>query len=413
MRRWLAAQRARFDRGGRAAVLWALRLTVAATASYLVATALFPQTVPLLAPLTALLVVQVTPVSLLASGLDRVISVVSGVALAVAFSTVVPLAWWSLGLLIAVSILIGQALRLRSNLIEVAISAMLVLGVGSLGAESAAWERIAETLAGAAVGIAVNLLVPPKVATADAGAAIDQLAERIARLLRRAADELADLPTDGRGATGFADLSDRWLDDARVVTHGIPTVGEALLRAEQSRRLNVRAVGTPDVGPGLRQGLEAVEHSAVAVRGLFRTIHDAAYDDDWLAAEVAPDIVSGMAEVLRELAAAIDEFGALVRVEAEPQQVGGLTHVHGVQAALDGLHEARARLEDVLSMAADPGVTELHAALLTTVRRLLVELDLDVRVRRELRLHRDTHRPRPGPSAARPRPPRPPAGRPR
>ena len=80
-----------------------------------------------------MLVVQVTPVSLLASGVDRVVAVVTGVALAVAFAAVLPLEWWSLGLLIFVSITIGQALRLGSNLTEVAISGMLVLGVGSLG----------------------------------------------------------------------------------------------------------------------------------------------------------------------------------------------------------------------------------------------------------------------------------------
>ena len=79
-------------------------------------------------------------------------SVVAGVLVAVAFALVVPLEWWSLGLLILVSITIGQVLRLRANLIEVAISGMLVLGVGSLNAESAAWQRIAETLVGAAVG---------------------------------------------------------------------------------------------------------------------------------------------------------------------------------------------------------------------------------------------------------------------
>src|SRR6478672_2203034 len=121
--------------GGRAAVLWSLRITVAAVASYVVATLLFPGTKPLLAPLTAMLVVQVTPVSLLASGLDRVVSVVIGVSLAVGFAAVVPLEWWSLGLLIFVSVIIGQVLRLRANLMEVAISGMLVLGVGSLGAE--------------------------------------------------------------------------------------------------------------------------------------------------------------------------------------------------------------------------------------------------------------------------------------
>src|SRR3954451_11733388 len=127
---------------GREGVLWALRITITAVASYVVGLLLFPGTQPLLAPLTAMLVVQVTPISLLASGLDRVIAVVAGVVLAVGFAAVVPLEWWSLGLLILVSVTIGQFLRLRSNLVEVAISAMLVLGVGAIGAEAAAWQRI-------------------------------------------------------------------------------------------------------------------------------------------------------------------------------------------------------------------------------------------------------------------------------
>ena len=182
----------RLKNDGRAAVLWSLRITVAAVASYVVATLFFPGTQPLLAPLTAMLVVQVTPVSLLASGIDRVVSVVAGVLVAVAFALVVPLEWWSLGLLILVSITIGQVLRLRANLIEVAISGMLVLGVGSLNAESAAWQRIAETLVGAAVGVAANLLFPPKVATADAGRAIYGLAASVGELLKRAAGELED-----------------------------------------------------------------------------------------------------------------------------------------------------------------------------------------------------------------------------
>ena len=159
-------------------------------------------------------------------------------------------------------------LRLRSNLIEVAISGMLVLGVGSLGAESAAWQRIAETLVGAAVGIAANLLFPPKVASADAGRAIDGLADSVSELLTRAADELTELVAEG--PRRWRRAARAWLGEARRITHDIPRVGAALLHAEQGRRLNVRAVGTPDVGPGLRQGLEALEHSAVAIRGMFR-----------------------------------------------------------------------------------------------------------------------------------------------
>src|SRR3989442_1155047 len=127
-RRTTAREVARMRAEGRTATLWSLRITAAAVASYVVATLAFPGTQPLLAPLTAMLVVQVTPVSLLASGLDRVVAVVAGVSVAVVFAAIVPLDWWSLGVLVLISISIGQLLHLRSNLLEVAISAMLVLG---------------------------------------------------------------------------------------------------------------------------------------------------------------------------------------------------------------------------------------------------------------------------------------------
>src|SRR4051794_16047495 len=243
-----------------------LRITVAATAGYLVASLFFPGTQPLLAPLTAMLVVQVTPLSLLASGLDRVVAVVAGVALAVGFAAVVPLEWWSLGVLILVSITVGQFLRLRSNLVEVAISAMLVLGVGAIGTEAAAWQRIAETLVGAGVGIVATLVFPPKVASSDAGRAIDGLADAISELLVRAAGELDAMAAgDPRRLAGAAR---EWLDDARRITHDIPVVGAALLRAEEGRCLNVRAVRTPHAKSGLRPGVEALEDSAVGHRVL-------------------------------------------------------------------------------------------------------------------------------------------------
>ena len=121
-----------------------------------VALVLLPGTVPVIAALTALLVVEVTLFDIVTSGVQRVVSVVAGVMLAVWFSSFVEITWWSLGILVAASIMIGQILRLGPHLVEVPISAMLVLGVG--GAEGPASDRIVETLIGAAVGVAVNLL---------------------------------------------------------------------------------------------------------------------------------------------------------------------------------------------------------------------------------------------------------------
>jgi len=381
----LARVVARVRAGWRASLLWSGRITIAATLSYVVATLLFPGTRPLLAPLTAMLVVQVTPVSLLASGLDRVLAVVSGVSLAVLFASFVPLEWWSLGLLIFVAITVGQALQLRSNLIEVAISGMLVLGVGSFAADLAAWQRIAETLVGAAVGILSTLVFPPKAATADAGVAIDGLADSVSDLLVRAADEMVRVQRDDGDVAAAARA---WLGEARAITHEVPSIGAALLQAEQGRRLNVRSVGTADVGPGLRQGLEALEHAAITVRGTFRAVLDATADESWPGGEVATAVLTRVADTFRAMAAGVDAFGQLVREEADPDARLSSADVDEVRRSLEELHRARSRLQSELDAGSDAVVLELDVAVLSAVKRLLQEMDLDARVRRQVRLLR-------------------------
>jgi hypothetical protein len=372
--------------GWRVGVSWSMRVTVAAVAGYLVGRLLFPETQPLLASLTAMLVVQVTPVSLLASGLDRVVAVVTGVAVAVLFASVVPLEWWSLGLLIFVSMAVGQALRVRDNLIEVPISAMLVLGVGTLGAGSVAWQRIVETLVGAAVGVATNLLFPPKVATGSAAEAIDGLADSISELVNHAAAELSELLEEGGE---LEPASRRWLDEARRITHHeVPRAGLALTHAEEGRRLNVRAVRTPDLGPGLRQGLETLEHCAVAIRSMFRALVDATSEQDPTPHEAVTDLFLGLAQTFHEMAVAVDAFGQLVHDDASSDVELSADDVLAVRAALEGLQDARARLEDLLTFESTPELREFDAVVLSTVRRLLREMDLEQRVRRQLQLGR-------------------------
>lgn len=370
---------------------WSLRVTVAATASYLAAVVVFPSTQPLLAPLTAMLVIQVTPISLLSSGRDRVVAVVAGVGLAVGFSAVVPLAWWSLGLLILVAITVGQYLRLRDNLIEVAISAMLVLGVGSFGATAAAWQRIAETLVGAAVGILVNLAYPPKAGSADAADAIDGFADKVSGLLNQAAGELEELVTqDDRSQLTLQARG--WLLDARRITDDIPAAYAALKRAEEGRRLNVRAVGTPPVEPGLRQGLEALEHTSVSVRSLLRTVGDAARDG---VLEDRADVLAELAVVFRRMADGVDAFGELVRNEGQVQNQLSASDVERLRATFEGLRESSEHLDELIG--ADAGdLLELYTHLRMAVRRLLGEFDLGERVRRQFQLVRHrARRPRP------------------
>lgn len=355
-----------------------LRLTAAAVASYVVAHAMFPASDALLAPLTALLVVQLTPVSLLTSGVQRVMSVVAGVSLAVVFSSLLGLSWWSLAALIGLSLLIGQALRLGPNQLEVPISAMLVLGAGVGGAEMVAWQRITETLVGAGVGVLSNLLFPPRIAIHDADSAIQRFLDDLARLLGDAADDLdGALDSDDR----LTDRTSRWLGEVRRLTHTIPTIGSALLRAEESRRLNVRALGTADVAPGLRHGVEALEHSAVALRSMFRSLDDAGRRRESREAFSEDLELVAVGLLLHEMASAVRSFGWLVQAEAQrPQATVDLSEA---RQGLEELREARARLTELLMIDRrdDATFAELNFALLTTVERLLRELNLEDRIR--------------------------------
>jgi uncharacterized membrane protein YgaE (UPF0421/DUF939 family) len=65
------------------------RLTVTAAFAYLVALQLPVSPQPVLAPLTALLIVQATMYQTIRNALQRVVSVVAGVLVAVAFSALV------------------------------------------------------------------------------------------------------------------------------------------------------------------------------------------------------------------------------------------------------------------------------------------------------------------------------------
>lgn len=189
VREWTASLVRSVKRRRDPVVVQTLRSAAAATIAYVIALRLSPEAAPLTAPLTALLVVQVTLYSTLTTGIRRVNSVVTGVLVAIAFSLLVGLTWWSLGLLIVASLVVGRLVRVEEFVPEVAISAMLVLGVTTVG--DTAWARVVETLIGAVVGLACNLLLAPPVWVDEAGESIEGLARRVRKLMLRMGEEAA------------------------------------------------------------------------------------------------------------------------------------------------------------------------------------------------------------------------------
>lgn len=242
-------------------VVQTLRSAAAATIAYVIALRLSPEAAPLTAPLTALLVVQVTFYATLTNGIRRVNAVVAGVLVAIAFSLLVGLTWWSLALLIVASLGVGHLVRVNEYVPEVAISAMLVLGVTTVG--DTAWARVLETLIGAVVGLGFNLLLAPPVWVDEAGESMGGLARRLRQLMLRIGEEAAGRPA-------FEEAAAR-LHEARRLDHDIIEVDAALRQAEDSLRLNPRVRDSVLHRVVLRTGLDTLEICTVVLRVLARS----------------------------------------------------------------------------------------------------------------------------------------------
>ena len=339
-----------------------VRLTACAIFAYLIALPVPETSPPVLAPLTALLVLQVSIYQTLFSALRRVAAVVTGVLIALGLSRWVGFTWWSLGLTVALGLAVGYALRLRDTVLEVPVSAMLILSVGS---KAAATSRITETLIGTAAGlIAGFVLTAPQVEPAQ---------EAIADLGRTMAD-LLDRMAAGLGDGSVNDSARAWLEQARALGGEIRRVDEALQQAEESTKLNPRSMRLPYSTITLRQSLETLEHSAITVRVLARSLTDAtrlAGDDNPLN---DPDVRRGVAGTLGELSAAVRTYSSLA-TELDP-------HGHDVLKSELERHLAAARdqqdgLSGLLAIppAARPAGWPLRGELISHLDRLRSELD--------------------------------------
>ncbi|MET9934205.1 MULTISPECIES: aromatic acid exporter family protein [unclassified Streptomyces] len=366
-------------------VVQTLRSTAAATISYVVALRLSSEPAPLTAPLTALLVVQVTLYSTLVTSLRRVNSVVVGVLIAIAFSVLVGLTWWSLAMVILAALVVGRFVRVEEFVAEVAISAMLVLGVTQVA--DTAWDRVLETLIGAIVGMVFNMVLVPPVWVDTAGDSIVDLARRMRQLLLGLGEELTDpdVPAEPDPFGDFdgpssVDLAAARLYEARRLDNDVADVDAALRQAEDSLRLNPRVKEGLLHRIVLRTGLDTLEISAVVLRVLTRTLTDLARERDG-AVLFRRETALVLQEVVRHLGDTLVSFAVLVTSHSSS---GAETAENRLAEQLEAAREARDRVAGMLRAEAteDPGRWQLYGALLTEIDRVLNELDPGHRGRR-------------------------------
>ncbi|MEV6195578.1 aromatic acid exporter family protein [Streptomyces sp. NPDC051920] len=367
---WTASVAKIVERRREPVVVQTLRSTAAATIAYVVAIHLSPEPAPLTAPLTALLVVQVTLYSTITTAIRRVNSVVVGVVIAIGFSSLVGLTWWSLGLIILASLAVGHLVRVSEFVPEVAISAMLVLGVTRVG--DTAWARVLETLIGAVVGLTCNLVLAPPVWVGVAGEQIEDLARRMRQLMLRVGEGAA-------AHTPFHVAAER-LHEARRLDNDIAGVDAALRQAEDSLKLNPRVREGLLHRVVLRTGLDTLEICTVVLRVLARSLTDLAKEREPRPL-FEPQAGAVLQELLSEIADAIVSFAVLVTTDVARNAASAEERLSAELATAAATRDKLAQLflEEIQR---DPSQWQLHGSVLAETNRIIDELDTEHRTRR-------------------------------
>lgn len=244
---------------------------------------------PVFAAIAAMLVVQPSLQQSFTKGIERSVGVIAGVVLATLLAMAFGTASWVVLIAVTSALVLSWALRMTTGSAnQVAISALLVLALGSSTPDYALY-RVVETIIGAVIGVVVHLVLVPPVALAPARRALDDLGEETARALDRLATALV------------SHLSRRerqeLLADARRLRELQDSAAQALEDAEDSLTLNPRGRRHQDEVTSMRQGVADLGKIVAQTRGMTRAFVDH-YDED-VSTEPA---VQGISEELRRAA---------------------------------------------------------------------------------------------------------------
>jgi uncharacterized membrane protein YgaE (UPF0421/DUF939 family) len=276
----------------RAPLLQVLKTSAAAVLAWVVSAALLGQPLPIFAAIAALLVVQPSVNQSLSRGVERSIGVILGVILASIAQTFFPTGSVVVLGIIVVSLLLGWILRLApAATTQIPISGMLMLSIGA-ATPNYAFDRILETIIGAAVAMIVNLTIVPPVLLVPAHVAVGRLLRECAATLDRLASSLSE-PQSG------ADL-EKLLDQARSLRKLDTVATAAIVTGEESLTLNPRRGKHRRV---LERDAELLGRLSVLVRriiGMSRAVHDH-YDESLHSEPTVRDIARELTKAAHDL----------------------------------------------------------------------------------------------------------------
>ncbi|WP_394553235.1 aromatic acid exporter family protein [Agromyces sp. MMS24-JH15] len=281
------------------------KAAIATVAAWVAADWVIDDQLPVFAAIAAMLVVQPSVNQSLGKAIERSIGVVGGVLVATVLSLAFGDQGWVVILAIVVSMGLAWAMRMTAGTAnQVAISAMLVLALGS-DSPSYAFARVVETVIGAAIGIVVNVLIVPPLPLAPARRDLQLLGGELAASLDRLAGALVGTRTPGQ----LAGL----MVEARLLRPMLASAEASILAAEESLMLNPRRSAHRQDLADQRALLERLSPIVTQVIGMTRALVDR-YDPTIVEEPTA----AAIAEQLRRASHDVRLAAHLADVEPDP-----------------------------------------------------------------------------------------------
>ncbi|WP_292732619.1 MULTISPECIES: aromatic acid exporter family protein [unclassified Microbacterium] len=254
----------------RSSLLQVAKSAIATVLAWFLAGWLIPGPPPVFAAIAALLVVQPSLNQSFGKALERSVGVIVGVLVASALGLLLGDSVWVVAAAVGIALVLAWALRMTPGTgNQVAVSALLVLALGAATPDYAL-DRVLETLIGAVIGFAINVLVVPPLSVEPAQRAVRALADELADALDRLAGALGERHSPAQ--------LDALLQQARGMRTSRDAAAAAIASARDSLTLNPRA-------PRHRAELAVLERSVATLTpivtqavGMTRAFHER-YDE--------------------------------------------------------------------------------------------------------------------------------------
>lgn len=188
---------------------------------------------PYYAPLGALVSMYPTLMGSAKTGLQTLLGLAAGIALAALVLVTVGPTWWTIPLIVGFGVILSGTGWFGAGREYVPMAALFVLIIGGADAEDYSLGYLIQMAVGVVVGLLVNVVVAPTLTTAAASARVDGFQQRLADHLRDMASALAETwPPEHESWSRNGDELAAVSDEVRV----------ALIEGDESRKGNPRAL---------------------------------------------------------------------------------------------------------------------------------------------------------------------------